>query len=54
MLPTDDLPAGPAPRRCVRGPRRTTVHLLRSLVNAATIASGVKGSLGQYTWHGVA
>ncbi|MER6165514.1 hypothetical protein [Streptomyces violaceorubidus] len=52
MLPTDDLPAGPAPRRCVRGPRRTTVHLLRSLVNAA--ASGIKGSLGQDTWHGVA
>ncbi len=38
----------------VRGPQKTTVYLLRSKVNAATIASDTKGSFGQDTWHGVA
>ncbi|MCC9157495.1 DNA polymerase III subunit alpha [Streptomyces parvulus] len=38
----------------VRGPRRTTVYLLRWKVNAATIASDIKGSFGQDSWHGVA
>lgn len=38
----------------VRGPHKTTVYLLRSKVNAATIASDIKGSFGQDTWHGVA
>ncbi|MFC8086185.1 DNA polymerase III subunit alpha [Streptomyces sp. NPDC057340] len=38
----------------VRGPQKTTVYLLRSKVNAATIASDIKGSFGQDTWHGVA
>ncbi|MFI8490146.1 DNA polymerase III subunit alpha [Streptomyces rubrogriseus] len=38
----------------VRGPQKTTVYLLRSTVNAATIASDIKGSFGQDTWHGVA
>ncbi|MCZ9348749.1 DNA polymerase III subunit alpha [Streptomyces mutabilis] len=38
----------------VRGPQKTTVYLLRSMVNAATIASDIKGSFGQDTWHGVA
>ncbi|AKZ59514.1 putative DNA-directed DNA polymerase [Streptomyces ambofaciens ATCC 23877] len=37
----------------VRGPRKTTVYLLGSMVNAATIASDIKGSFGQDTWHGV-
>ncbi|MFF0591450.1 DNA polymerase III subunit alpha [Streptomyces sp. NPDC003781] len=37
----------------VRGPQKTTVYLLRSKVNAATIASDIKGSFGQDTWHGV-
>ncbi|MFE1075266.1 DNA polymerase III subunit alpha [Streptomyces sp. NPDC058783] len=38
----------------VRGPRKTTVYVLQSMVNAATIASDIKGSFGQDTWHGVA
>ncbi|MGN3955711.1 DNA polymerase III subunit alpha [Streptomyces sp. WAC8370] len=38
----------------VRGPQKTTVYLLQSTVNAATIASDIKGSFGQDTWHGVA
>ncbi|MEW2267844.1 DNA polymerase III subunit alpha [Streptomyces sp. NPDC047853] len=38
----------------VRGPQKTTVYLLGAMVNAATIASDIKGSFGQDTWHGVA
>ncbi|MFJ9041431.1 DNA polymerase III subunit alpha [Streptomyces sp. NPDC102406] len=38
----------------VRGPRRTTVYQLPSLVNAATIASDIKGTFGPDAWRGVA
>ncbi|WP_217246908.1 DNA polymerase III subunit alpha [Streptomyces sp. AC602_WCS936] len=41
-------------RLFVRGPRKTTVYVLQPMVNAATIASDIKGSFGQDTWHGVA
>ncbi|MGZ3113549.1 DNA polymerase III subunit alpha [Streptomyces sp. H62] len=37
----------------VRGPQKTTVYLLQTMVNASTIASDIKGSFGQDTWHGV-
>jgi DNA polymerase-3 subunit alpha len=38
----------------VRGPRKTIVYQLPSLVNAATIASDIKGSFGPEAWQGVA
>ncbi|SCF59683.1 DNA polymerase III, alpha subunit [Streptomyces sp. DconLS] len=41
-------------RLAVRGPQKTTVYQLHSMVNAATIASDVKGSFGQDAWQGVA
>ncbi|MFH8772035.1 DNA polymerase III subunit alpha [Streptomyces sp. NPDC017958] len=41
-------------RLVVRGPQKTTVYQLLSRVNAATIASDIKGSFGQDAWQGVA
>ncbi|MET9496614.1 DNA polymerase III subunit alpha [Streptomyces sp. NPDC006552] len=41
-------------RVAVRGPRKTTVYELPSLVNATTIASDIKGSFGPDAWQGVA
>ncbi|MFJ2399590.1 DNA polymerase III subunit alpha [Streptomyces sp. NPDC087843] len=38
----------------VRGPQKTIVYQLPSLVNAATIASDIKGSFGPEAWQGVA
>jgi DNA polymerase-3 subunit alpha len=38
----------------VRGPRRTTVYSLPSMVDATTIASDIKGSFGPDAWQGVA
>ncbi|MGW5129638.1 DNA polymerase III subunit alpha [Streptomyces sp. NPDC004069] len=41
-------------RLAVRGPQKTIVYQLQSLVNAATIASDIKGSFGQDAWQGIA
>ncbi|MGW5249556.1 hypothetical protein ACWEQN_38355 [Streptomyces sp. NPDC004129] len=41
-------------RLAVRGPQKTIVYQLQSLVNATTIASDIKGSFGQDAWQGVA
>ncbi|MEV5880526.1 DNA polymerase III subunit alpha [Streptomyces sp. NPDC052101] len=41
-------------RLAVRGPQKTTVYQLPSTVNAATIASDIKGSFGPDAWQGVA
>ncbi|MFI8434561.1 DNA polymerase III subunit alpha [Streptomyces sp. NPDC079020] len=38
----------------VRGARKTTVYALRATVNAATVASDVKGTFGAEAWVGVA
>ncbi|MGW4438074.1 DNA polymerase III subunit alpha [Streptomyces sp. NPDC004596] len=41
-------------RLTIRGPRKTTIYQLASSVNAATVASDIKGSFGQEAWQGVA
>ncbi|MCQ4080776.1 hypothetical protein NGB36_09210 [Streptomyces sp. RB6PN25] len=38
----------------VRGPQKTIVYRLEAMVNAATIASDIKGSFGPEAWQGVA
>ncbi|MET7573392.1 DNA polymerase III subunit alpha [Streptomyces sp. NPDC005492] len=41
-------------RLTVRGPQKTTIFQLQAMVNAATIASDIKGSFGAEAWQGVA
>ncbi|GAA3379481.1 hypothetical protein GCM10020367_63190 [Streptomyces sannanensis] len=41
-------------RLAVRGPSKTAVYQLSSMVDATTVASDIKGSFGQEAWQGLA